>query len=116
MSKPVVALEPWEHDAGENNIEYVRAAGLDPVEMDAQGRRVTGIAVTCSILLTVLVPAVATCARTWTPAGLGVWIYLGLLWLGWSVFAVVILPLWEARTTLIVIGRRMCRRPAPHGA
>jgi len=117
MSKPVVALEPWEHDAGENNIEYVRAAGLDPVEMAAQGRRVTGIAVTCSILLVAVVPAVAICARTWTPAGLGVWVYVGLLWLGWSVLAVVIWPLWEARTEWVVIGRqRRCRRPAPHGA
>lgn len=116
VSKPVVALAPWEQDAGENNIEYVRAAGLDPVEMAAQGRRVTGIAVTCSILLVAVVPAVAICARTWTPAGLGVWVYLGLLWLGWSVLAVVIWPLWEARTEWVVIGRqRRCRRPAPHG-
>ena len=117
VSKPVVALAPWEQDAGENNIEYVRAAGLDPVEMAAQGRRVTGIAVTCSILLVAVVPAVAICARTWTPAGLGVWVYVGLLWLGWSVLAVVIWPLWEARTEWVVIGRlrRRCRRPAPHG-
>ena len=62
MSKPVVALGAWEHDAGENNIEYVRAAGLDPAEMAAQGRRVTGIAVACSILLIAIVPAVAICA------------------------------------------------------
>ena len=115
MSKPVVALGAWEHDAGENNIEYVRAAGLDPAEMTAQGRRVTGIAVACSILLIAIVPAVAICARTWTPAGLGVWMYLGLLWLGWSVLAVVIWPLWEARAELVEIGRQRCWRPAPHG-
>lgn len=101
--KPVVETYTHQRDAGVNNIEYVRAAGLDPAVIEATVKRVSLIAVICSVLLVIIVPAIATSARTWTAAGLGAWAYLGLVWLCWSIMAVGILPLWEARAELMTV-------------
>lgn len=90
-------------DPGKDNINYVRAAGLDPVVIDRTVNRVILIAVAASLILVIIVPAVATSARIWTYQGLGAWMYLGLVWLFWSVFAVAILPLWEDRAELMTV-------------
>ena len=112
-SKPDIETYTHQRDAGVDNIEYVRAAGLDPVVMEATVKRVSFIAVICSVLLVVIVPAIATSARVWTPAGLGAWTYLGLIWLFWSIVAVGLLPLWEARAELMtVFGGILHLRPA----
>ncbi|WFD26414.1 hypothetical protein MNAN1_001394 [Malassezia nana] len=111
--KPTVETYAQQRDAGENNIEYVRAAGLDPAVIDSTVKRVTFISIVCSVLLVVIVPAISTSARVWTPAGLGAWAYLGLIWLFWSILAVGVLPLWEARAELMtVFGGILHFRPA----
>ncbi|KOS15476.1 urea transporter [Malassezia pachydermatis] len=97
-------------DAGEDNINYVRAAGLDPAVINSTVNRVMLIAIVCSLLLVIIVPAIATCARTWNYKGLGAWIYLGFIWLFWSILAVGVLPLWEDRTELTTVLANIFRR------
>ncbi|KAI3613397.1 hypothetical protein CBS9595_004230 [Malassezia furfur] len=103
MGKAYVATPTYYRDPGEDNIEYVRAAGLDPAEVNATAKRVIAISVTASLLLVIVIPAIATSARIWKPAGLGAWVWLGFLWLIWSILVVGILPLWEARAELAVV-------------
>ncbi|WFD00844.1 hypothetical protein MYAM1_003599 [Malassezia yamatoensis] len=104
-NKAYVAPLTEYRDAGVNNIEYVRAAGLDPDEINATAKRVIAISVTVSLLLVIVIPAIAASAKVWKPAGLGAWVWLGFLWLLWSVLVVGILPLWEARAELAVVMR-----------
>ncbi|WFD44903.1 hypothetical protein MPSI1_003577 [Malassezia psittaci] len=104
-NKAYVAPLTQYRDAGVDNIEYVRAAGLDPDEINATAKRVIAISVSVSLLLVIVIPAIATSAKVWKPAGLGAWVWLGFLWLLWSVLVVGILPLWEARAELAVVLR-----------
>ena len=90
-------------DPGEDNIEYVRAAGLDPAVIDQAVKRVIWISSITSFILVIVVPAVATSERIWKPAGLGAWVWLGFVWLLYSILTVGILPLWEARAELWVV-------------
>lgn len=101
--KAYSAPPTYYRDPGEDNIEYVRAAGLDPAEVNATGKRVIAIAISVSLILVIVVPAIATSAKVWKPAGLGAWVWLGFVWLLWSIFAIGILPLWEARAELAIV-------------
>ena len=92
-------------DAGPANIEYVRAAGLDPATIDALVRRIQIIALVTAFILIIVVPAVATSARTWNAKGLGAWIYIGFVWLCFSIIGVGILPIWESRHGIALIAR-----------
>ena len=92
-------------DAGPANIEYVRAAGLDPATIDDLVRRIQIIALVTAFILIIAVPAVATSARTWNAKGLGAWIYIGFVWLCFSIIGVGILPIWESRQGIALIAR-----------
>ncbi|WFD04577.1 Vacuolar protein sorting-associated protein 26 [Malassezia obtusa] len=82
--KAYSAPPTYYRDPGEDNIEYVRAAGLDPAEVNATGKRVIAIAISVSLILVIVVPAIATSAKVWKPAGLGAWVWLGFVWLLWT--------------------------------
>lgn len=110
LDKEKASIEVRSVDGGECNINYVRAAGLDPAHIGSMLRRVQLIAVGASAVLVVIVPAVAAAAAgVWTPRGLGAWVWLGFVWLCMSIYTVSIHPLIEARSGLCEIFRNMCR-------
>ncbi|WFD36512.1 hypothetical protein MCUN1_003395 [Malassezia cuniculi] len=113
-SRSVSSYDPI--DGGEANINYVKAAGLDPADIMSVLRRVQVISISISFILVVVVPAISAAAGVWTPAGLGAWVWLGFLWLCWSIFAVSILPIIEARDGLLEIFERMMGKQPKHHA
>ena len=114
FDKEKASVEVHDVDGGECNINYVRAAGLDPAQIGSMLRRVQLIAVGASAVLVVVVPAVSAAAGVWTPSGLGAWVWLGFVWLCLSIYIVSIHPIIEARSGLCEIFRNMCRRQRAH--
>ncbi|WFD32137.1 hypothetical protein MSPP1_003182 [Malassezia sp. CBS 17886] len=94
-------------DGGEANIEYVRAAGLDPSVVTVMLRKSVVISLVSGAVLVIVIPAVATSARIWNSAGLGAWMWLGFLWLMWSIYAVGVLPILEEREALMSLMSKM---------
>lgn len=102
-------------DGGLSNINYVLAAGLNPKEIYPLLRRVQIISVGASLCLVIIAPAVAQAAGVWTPSGLGAWVWIGFVWLCWSIFAVSILPIIESWDGLAEIFRGIAgKKTAPH--
>ncbi|PWN53180.1 Na+/solute symporter [Violaceomyces palustris] len=93
----------------ETHIDYVRAAGLDPVELNKTLRMTSWISVSASLVLVILIPACVSSRRIWDPKGLGAWVWLGFVWLLWTAFSVGILPIYESRHELVAILRGIGR-------
>lgn len=87
------------------NVDYVKAAGLDANELRKTLRLTSWISVAASIILCILIPGCLAARRVWDSTGLAAYIWIGFVWLIWTTLAVGILPVWESRHELAAILR-----------
>lgn len=83
--------------------EHLRAAGVDPVELQKSFRSATLTAIPLTFILLIFVPCMAIIKPVWGTAGLTAWIAIAIGWLFISFGAVGLLPLWESRASLAKI-------------
>ncbi|KAN0082797.1 Sodium:solute symporter family domain containing protein [Tylopilus felleus] len=83
---------------------------LDPVGLKKAFRFAVWSSVVMTLVFLIIIPIPLFGASTvYSVAGFSVWVVVGILWAFCSAFAVVLYPLWESRTALVMIMKGMVK-------